>query len=74
MPAKSRRWVGEMEEIAATFEEVGLTPRMLLGAADMFRFVGETSLADRHPTDPEPPPSLGQMIDLLAQFQGNSDR
>jgi Domain of unknown function (DUF1932)/NADP oxidoreductase coenzyme F420-dependent len=36
---KAYRWVAEMEEIAATFEQVGLTPRMLLGAADVYRLV-----------------------------------
>ena len=39
MPPKAYRWIGEMEEIAATFESVGLTPRMLLGAADLYRLV-----------------------------------
>jgi 3-hydroxyisobutyrate dehydrogenase-like beta-hydroxyacid dehydrogenase len=42
MPPKAFRWVGEMEEIAQTFEEVGLTPRMLLGAADMYRWIATT--------------------------------
>ena len=31
------RWVGEMEEIAATFSALGLTPNILTGAADMYR-------------------------------------
>lgn len=39
MPAKAYRWIGEMEEIAATFEAVGLTPRTLLGASDVYRAV-----------------------------------
>jgi 3-hydroxyisobutyrate dehydrogenase-like beta-hydroxyacid dehydrogenase len=34
---KAYRWVAEMEEIAATFEQAGMTPRMLLGAADVYR-------------------------------------
>jgi 3-hydroxyisobutyrate dehydrogenase-like beta-hydroxyacid dehydrogenase len=34
MPPKAYRWVGEMEEIAATFADLGLTPNILLGAAD----------------------------------------
>ena len=46
MPRRSRRWVGEMEEIAATFADLGLTPRMLEGAADMYRFVGGTTMGD----------------------------
>jgi 3-hydroxyisobutyrate dehydrogenase-like beta-hydroxyacid dehydrogenase len=49
MPPKAYRWVGEMEEIAKTFEDVGMTPKMLLGAADMYRLVGETPLANETP-------------------------
>jgi 3-hydroxyisobutyrate dehydrogenase-like beta-hydroxyacid dehydrogenase len=64
MPRRARRWVGEMEEIAATFAELGLTPRMLLGAADMYRFVGETSLADQ--TSRAPDPSLDAILATLA--------
>ena len=36
---KAHRWIAEMEEIAATFAGVGMTPRMLLGAADVYRLV-----------------------------------
>jgi 3-hydroxyisobutyrate dehydrogenase-like beta-hydroxyacid dehydrogenase len=67
MPAKSRRWIGEMEEISRTFEGVGLTPGMLAGAADMYRFVAATPLAERNPEDPEPPPALNEMIAMLAE-------
>jgi hypothetical protein len=63
---KSRRWVGEMEEIAKTFEHVGLTPKVLVGAADMYRFVGETDLAEQTPEDAEPLPTLSQIIPILA--------
>jgi 3-hydroxyisobutyrate dehydrogenase-like beta-hydroxyacid dehydrogenase len=66
MPAKSRRWVGEMEEISRTFEQAGLTPRILAGAADIYRLVGATALADRNPEDPDPPPPLEQMVSILA--------
>jgi 3-hydroxyisobutyrate dehydrogenase-like beta-hydroxyacid dehydrogenase len=68
MPTKSRRFVGEMEQISRTFEYIGLTPRILAGAADMYRFVGATQLADRTPEDPDPPPSLRQTISLLASY------
>jgi len=66
MAPKARRWVGEMEEIAQTFAAVGLTPQMLAGAAEMYRFVGATSLADRTPEDPTPPPTLDETIAVLA--------
>ncbi len=65
MPRRARRWVGEMEEIAATFDELGLTPRMLLGAADIYRFIGETSLADQTSREPDPP--LDAILTTLAE-------
>ena len=67
MPPKSRRWIGEMEEISATFEHVGLTPKILAGAADMYQFVGETHLADLSPEEPETFPALEEMISVLAE-------
>jgi 3-hydroxyisobutyrate dehydrogenase-like beta-hydroxyacid dehydrogenase len=68
MPRRARRWVGDMEEIAATFEEVGLTPRMLQGAADLYLFVGHTRLAERTSRDPDPP--LDEVLDTLAGSLG----
>ena len=49
MAPKAHRWVGEMEEIAATFANLGMTPRMLDGAADMYRFIAETPLGKETP-------------------------
>jgi 3-hydroxyisobutyrate dehydrogenase-like beta-hydroxyacid dehydrogenase len=68
VPPKARRWVGEMEEIAQTFAQVGLTPKIFEGAADIYRFIGDTSLADRAPEDPEPPPALAEMLEQLAGY------
>jgi 3-hydroxyisobutyrate dehydrogenase-like beta-hydroxyacid dehydrogenase len=70
VPMKSRRWVGEMEEIAACFAGVGLTPRLLTGAADMYRLVSATRLADRTPEDTEPLPSLDEMVGVLVRYLG----
>jgi 3-hydroxyisobutyrate dehydrogenase-like beta-hydroxyacid dehydrogenase len=66
MPAKARRFVGEMEEISRTFEHIGLTPHILAGAADVYRLVSQTPLADRNPEDAEPPPSLEETVAVLA--------
>ena len=44
-----RRWTGEMEEIPATFEQVGVTRHFHLGAAEMCRVLGLTSMADETP-------------------------
>ena len=36
MPPKAYRWIGEMEEIARCFEDLGIPGRLLLGAADVY--------------------------------------
>ena len=66
MPPKAKRWIGEMEEISATFEHVGLTPKILAGAADMYRFVGETHLANLPPEARDRFPTLAELIAILA--------
>ena len=65
MPRRARRWAGEMEEIARTFADLGLTPRIFEGAADIYRLVSETALADQ--TSREPDPELAAMLDVLAR-------
>ncbi len=66
MLPKARRWVGEMEEIAATFGALGLTPDMLRGAAEMYRLVARCEVSHRTPEDPRPLPSLEETIAALA--------
>jgi 3-hydroxyisobutyrate dehydrogenase-like beta-hydroxyacid dehydrogenase len=51
MPPKAYRWVPEMEEIAKTFEGVGMTPRILQGAADMFEYIADTPLGRESPEE-----------------------
>jgi 3-hydroxyisobutyrate dehydrogenase-like beta-hydroxyacid dehydrogenase len=72
MPAKAHRWIGEMEEIAQTFGAIGLTPQILAGAADLYRFVHHTPLAQLTPEDPKP--SLQEMIETLARCAGEEAR
>lgn len=67
MPPKAYRWVGEMEEIAATFEAVGMTPNILQGAADMYRFVGETPLANETPENRTRGQSIDDVAEILAE-------
>jgi 3-hydroxyisobutyrate dehydrogenase-like beta-hydroxyacid dehydrogenase len=42
MIPKAHRWVGEMEEIARTFEAAGLTPLTFAGAAELYALVAAT--------------------------------
>jgi len=67
MPPKAFRWVGEMEEIAATYEEVGLTPRMLLGAADMYRWVATTGPGQETTENRDKSRDLDSLIAALAE-------
>ena len=49
MVPKAHRWVGEMEEIARTFADVGLTPLTFEGAAALYAFVAGTPLGQSSP-------------------------
>jgi 3-hydroxyisobutyrate dehydrogenase-like beta-hydroxyacid dehydrogenase len=50
-PPKAYRWVPEMLEIAKTFEGAGMTPRMLLGAADVYGMIAATALGRESPEE-----------------------
>ncbi len=45
LPADSARWIGEMEEISATFADAGVTSGFHDGAADIFRVLAQTPFA-----------------------------
>ena len=66
IPSKAGRWVGEMEEIAATFGSLGLTPDMFAGAADVYRYVHEAAGGEGDPeTQGEEP--LRALVEQLAR-------
>ncbi len=46
LPADAGRWVGEMEEIAATFASAGVSSKFHEGAADIFRVLARTPFAE----------------------------
>ncbi len=45
LPSVVGRWIGEMDEIAATFEAAGVTGHFHRGAAEMFRLVESAGLS-----------------------------
>jgi len=49
MPPKAYRWVPEMQEIAKTFGELGMTRRIFEGATDIYEMVARTSLGKESP-------------------------
>ncbi len=42
--AQAFRWIGEMEEIALTFEDAGVTPNIHAGAAETFQQISDSSI------------------------------
>ncbi len=69
MPSKSRRWVSEIEEIAATLEHLGLSPGYHRAAANLFRRVGETELAREHPESRDTSRTLRATVEKLVADQ-----
>jgi len=49
MPPKAYRWVPEMQEIAKTFGELGMTRRIFEGATDMYAMIAATPLGKESP-------------------------
>lgn len=67
MPPKARRWIGEMEQIATTFDKLGLFGKIHQGAADIYRFVANTPLASETPETRDRNRTLEQLVDLLSK-------
>ena len=66
LPGKAFRWVGEMEEIAATFESVGVTGNFHHGAAEIFRMVAGSPLGDERPETIDPNRTLQETVEVFA--------
>lgn len=65
VPAKARRWVGEMEEIDAAFAAAGLPAGTFAAIADVYRFVGAHPLAD--PAADRRRPDLQTLVEALTE-------
>jgi 3-hydroxyisobutyrate dehydrogenase-like beta-hydroxyacid dehydrogenase len=63
--AKAGRYVGEMEEIAATQREAGLTPALFEAIADVYRAMTRSSLAARAPEEVDRELPLADAVDAL---------
>ena len=69
LPGKAFRWVGEMEEIAATFESVGVTGHFHQGAAEVFRMVADSPLGDERPETIDPNRTLRETVEVFAEVK-----
>jgi len=61
------RWAGEMDEISQTFENVGVTPNLHRGAADVFRFLDSTPLSAETRESADRSRTLDLTLDIYAQ-------
>ena len=67
MPPKAYRWVGEMEEIATCFADLGMTPSILNGAADIYRFVADTPIGRETPENRDKDRDAAGVVAALAE-------
>lgn len=65
MPPKAHRWVGEMEEHAATYEALGMTPLIMQGSADFFAYLATTPPGKESPEEADPNPTLDSLLERL---------
>jgi 3-hydroxyisobutyrate dehydrogenase-like beta-hydroxyacid dehydrogenase len=72
-PPKAYRWVGEMEESALCFSDLGMTPRILQGAADLFQFVAATPLGQESPETRDQSRGLDGVVAALADSLMRAD-
>jgi 3-hydroxyisobutyrate dehydrogenase-like beta-hydroxyacid dehydrogenase len=67
LAADAARWVGEMHEIAKTFESCGVTPRFHQGAADVFRLLEASPFSAETRETLDRSRTLEQTIKALAE-------
>lgn len=67
-PAKARRWISEMEEIQATFQQLGLSPELFQGIAEVYRFLASTPLAEEWPESRDRNRGVRETIRQLATW------
>ena len=72
-PHKAYRWVAEMQEIAATFAEVGLTPRIFEGAAELYDAMSRTPAAQEATQAGHPTRELPALLEALAATMRSED-
>ena len=67
LPAASGRWIGEMHEIAATFEAAGVTPKFHQGAAEVYTLLASTPLVAETRETMDTSRSLEEVVRVYAR-------
>ena len=72
LPSLSGRYIGEMEQVAETFEAIGLTPDIHKGAADLFRLLNASPLATERREEIDPGRSVADVLRMLSETMPGS--
>jgi len=67
MCPKAYRWHGELEEMASTYKNLGMTSKVYEGIADVFRFVESTPLGKEVIEDRKIGKTIGEAVSIMAQ-------
>ena len=70
LPARAGRWIGEMEEIAATYGSQGLPPGFHQGAASIYRLLSRTPYADERAETVDDGRTTGETIRAAVEILG----
>ena len=68
LPAKAFRWIGEMDEVASTFDHVGVTPYFHQGAAEIYRLLSDTPLASETAETVDRDRTLAQTVSAVTRL------
>jgi len=71
IPLDADRWGGEMLEIANTYDEIDLTPKFHLGAADVMDLANKTPIANETRENFDKSRSLLEAVDMLVEASKN---
>ena len=67
LSAKAFRWIGEMREIAATYDQSGVSPGFHQGAAEVFRLIAESPIGHERPETVDRTRSLEETVAIFAE-------
>ncbi len=66
LPAKAHRWVGEMNEIAKTFDQVDVSPMFHQAAAEIYRSISRSLLGKETPENIDVNRTLAETIEKIS--------
>ena len=67
LPTLAGRYVGEMEQVAEAFAEIGLTPGFHDAAAEVYRLLADTPLAAQRREEIDPDRTTPETLAILVE-------